>query len=293
MSEINVISRTQKIIVEPFSRSVNVINLGPMGPGGPPGAPGDPGEPGGTLLSAFWQYSSTSGLPPGSGQMRSNTPLTELYIHEIDTDGYDRHVGLGMVSSAAQILVRATNGTSMDLQIEGPPVDNGTYWTFPVSILTGLATKGSRTQLNFVFESVGGVPPGGLTGQVLTKQSDVSGEVDWETLGSAGAPVSFRQVSRDEAGATYSPVASDENQLIKLTNSGAITVSLPSNATTAIPVDTAIDFVWWGVGQPTFAAGSGASADGTPGLKLRARYSGATAKKLGTNAWWVYGDLSA
>ena len=37
-SEINVISRTQHIIVEPSSGSVSVINAGPSGPGGPSGA---------------------------------------------------------------------------------------------------------------------------------------------------------------------------------------------------------------------------------------------------------------
>jgi hypothetical protein len=36
-SEINVIQRTQNIIVEPSSGSVSVINAGPAGPGGPTG----------------------------------------------------------------------------------------------------------------------------------------------------------------------------------------------------------------------------------------------------------------
>jgi hypothetical protein len=40
MSEINVVSRTQRIIVDPASSSVSVINAGPQGPGGPAGAPG-------------------------------------------------------------------------------------------------------------------------------------------------------------------------------------------------------------------------------------------------------------
>ena len=35
--EINVISRTQHIIVDPASSSVSVINAGPIGPGGPVG----------------------------------------------------------------------------------------------------------------------------------------------------------------------------------------------------------------------------------------------------------------
>ena len=38
MSELNVVSRTQRIIVEPSSRSVSVINAGPIGPAGPAGS---------------------------------------------------------------------------------------------------------------------------------------------------------------------------------------------------------------------------------------------------------------
>ena len=50
MGDSSVISRTQKIIVEPASRSVAVINAGPQGPsgspGGPPGPAGPPGPEG-------------------------------------------------------------------------------------------------------------------------------------------------------------------------------------------------------------------------------------------------------
>jgi hypothetical protein len=48
--ELNVISRTQIIRVEPTSNSVSVIYAGPPGPpgtpGGPQGPPGPPGPPG-------------------------------------------------------------------------------------------------------------------------------------------------------------------------------------------------------------------------------------------------------
>jgi hypothetical protein len=43
MSEINVVSTTQRIVVDPFSSAVAVINAGPMGPAGPPGQVGPPG----------------------------------------------------------------------------------------------------------------------------------------------------------------------------------------------------------------------------------------------------------
>jgi hypothetical protein len=36
-SEINVVSKTQVIVVEPYSRAVSIINAGPVGPQGAPG----------------------------------------------------------------------------------------------------------------------------------------------------------------------------------------------------------------------------------------------------------------
>jgi hypothetical protein len=70
-------------------------------------------------------------------------------------------------------------------------------------------------------------------------------------------------------------------------------VTLPQNSAVAFPIGAEVDFLWLGVGQPTFAQGTGATVNSTPGLKMRARYSAATAKKISTNGWVVLGDLSA
>ena len=86
-----------------------------------------------------------------------------------------------------------------------------------------------------------------------------------------------------QTGTTYTPVVADENLMVTLSNAAAITVTLPQNSAAAFPVGAEVDFLWLGVGQPTFAAGTGATVNATPGLKLRARYSAATAKKIATN----------
>jgi hypothetical protein len=123
---------------------------GPAGPTGPTGPQGDPGEPGGALLSAFWTYATATTAPPSSGQIRTDAGLTTLWINETDTDGYNRAVGLATITETTTILVRAANGTAMDLNITGPPVDNGTYWTIPISVISGAVTKGARTQINIL-----------------------------------------------------------------------------------------------------------------------------------------------
>ncbi len=292
--EVNVLSRTQRIIVEPVTRSVAVINAGPAGPTGPGGDKGDQGEAGGSLLSAFWQYSNTAGTPPGSGQMRTNSPtITHLYVHETDTDGFHREVGLGSIASGGTILVRCANGTSMDLLVTGVPIDMGLWWDLPVSVLTGLATKGSRTQLNFINPSQYELPVGGTTGQLLAKKTNALRDVEWVNASDPSVVAPVRRTMRTTNASAVQPATSWENTMTTTTASAAVTITLPSFATEPFAIGAEVDILQMGTGQVTFVAGSGAAIFGTPGLKLRAQYSAATCKVIATNNWIVIGDLSA
>jgi hypothetical protein len=153
---------------------------GAQGEPGPQGEQGDPGQAGGSILAAFWQYSSTGTSPPGGGQVRTNTALDTMWVAETDTDGFTREVGLGSVDAGHQVYVRGANGMAADFDITSTPTDNGTYWTFPVSLVRGSVNKGSRTQLNFVVAPVAaGIPPGGSTGQILRKTSGADYDVEW------------------------------------------------------------------------------------------------------------------
>jgi hypothetical protein len=75
--EINVIQRTQVIVVEPESGSVSVINAGPVGPGGPTGQ---------VSTAAMDQAIDTAldirGLPPGglTGQVLVKTSNADYAV---------------------------------------------------------------------------------------------------------------------------------------------------------------------------------------------------------------------
>lgn len=94
-----------------------------------------------------------------------------------------------------------------------------------------------------------------------------------------------------QTGTTYSAVLGDVGKLVTCTNAAAITVTLPKDATQAIPVGSQITFQGRGAGKITFAAESGATADGTPTLITRAQYSAVTAIKIASNTWTLVGDL--
>ena len=144
--------------------------------------------------------------------------------------------------------------------------------------------------MNAKADTARGLPAAGATGEILAKNSATDYDVEWIPA-PGGAPT--RRPISNQAGTTFTPGVSDENTMVVMFNAAASTITLPSNTTAALPVGAEVDFLWAGVGQPTFVAGGGATANGTPGLKLRARYSAATAKKIATDDWVIIGDLAA
>jgi hypothetical protein len=82
-------------------------------------------------------------------------------------------------------------------------------------------------------------------------------------------------------------------QLVLCAGGTATTITVPTNATTAIAVGRRIDFVQTGAGQVTFAGAVGVTLQGTPGLKLRAQFSACSLIKTATDTWVLIGDLTA
>jgi hypothetical protein len=89
---------------------------------------------------------------------------------------------------------------------------------------------------------------------------------------------------------SYTLLTGDAGKLILMDKSTAQDVTI--DASLDLAVGQRIDVVQTGAGQVTFVASS-ATVNGTPGLKLRARYSAATVLCVGTDSYVVLGDLSA
>ena len=75
---------------------------------------------------------------------------------------------------------------------------------------------------------------------------------------------------------------------------GDVTITVPADGTNSItyPIGTSFDIFRANTGN-VIVSGSGATVNGTPGLKLRARYSSATLFKRAANSWVLIGDLTA
>lgn len=97
-----------------------------------------------------------------------------------------------------------------------------------------------------------------------------------------------------QSGTTYTFVLTDANNtMVEFNNVSSITATIPLNSSVAYPVGSQIQLLQTGAGQVTVAATGGVTVNGTPGLKLRAQWSGATLIKRGTDTWVLLGDLSA
>ena len=163
---------------------------------------------------------------------------------------------------------------------------------------------------------------GGTTGQILTKNSNTDMDFVWSseagdisavtvtspitgggTSGSVGIGYDYAAGSKltlqAQTGTTYTFVLSDADQkLVTASNSSAQTYSVPTNASVAFPIGTVINIIAIGTGQVTInAVTSGtttilSNAATAAAPKLRVRYSAASLMKVGTDTWYVVGDLS-
>lgn len=116
--------------------------------------------------------------------------------------------------------------------------------------------------------------------------------VDIEAAAIADSYANYYAYINALTGTTYSVVLAAVGALTTLSNTSAITVTLPSNATEAIGVGARVDFLVINTGMATFTAGSGATVNGTPSTITRAQWSAVTAIKVATNDWVVVGDLA-
>jgi hypothetical protein len=98
----------------------------------------------------------------------------------------------------------------------------------------------------------------------------------------------------NQTGTTYTLVAGDAGDLVTLTNAGAITLTVPTNASVAFANGTQVTIIQTGAGQVTVAGASGVTISASDSAtKLRTQYSAATLIKTGTDSWVLIGDIAA
>jgi len=91
----------------------------------------------------------------------------------------------------------------------------------------------------------------------------------------------------------YSLVLADNGKLVETNVGAANTITVPPNSSITFPIGTKIDIAQYGAGQTTIVPGIGVTVRSAGGaLKLSAQYSGATIVKIGTDEWYLFGDIT-
>jgi hypothetical protein len=142
------------------------------------------------------------------------------------------------------------------------------------------------------------------SGNIDLSKSDVGlGNVD--NTSDANKPVSTatqtaldtktnKLITTNRQTASYTLVISDADKLVEMNVGSANNLTIPLNSSVAFPTGTQILLAQYGAGQTTIVPTSGVTVRSNGAkLKLNVQYSGATLIKIGTDEWYLFGDIVA
>jgi hypothetical protein len=103
-------------------------------------------------------------------------------------------------------------------------------------------------------------------------------------------------VTTNRRTSNYTMSLSDASKLIEMNVASANTVNVPTNAQVGFRVGTKVDVIQYGAGQTTITGSSGGGVQirtANNYYKINARYGAVSLIKIGTNEWYMVGNLSA
>ena len=107
-----------------------------------------------------------------------------------------------------------------------------------------------------------------------------------------GTMVQFNTYNRQTT--SYSLVLTDAGKIVETNSASANNVTIPLNSSVAFAIGTEITIMQYGSGQTTIVATSGVTLRSNSGyIKIASQYTGVTLLKVGTNEWYVIGNLTA
>lgn len=107
-----------------------------------------------------------------------------------------------------------------------------------------------------------------------------------------GGLLALNQFNRQTA--SYTLALSDWGKIVEMNVAGANNLTVPPNSSVAFPIGTEIQVLQYNDGQTTIVAGAGVTLRSKSNwLKIANKWTGVTLVKVGTDEWYVIGNLSA
>jgi hypothetical protein len=212
---------------------------------------------------------------------------------------------LGEIATAlgndAALSTTLTNSIALKAPLASPT------FTGTVTIPAGASISGFATLASPTFTGTVTLPANTVTSSMILNETianiniSSSAAIDYSKLSlsnsiattdlvSGPARAGFNSTLRTVT-SSNTLIISDLAKLIVVNSSSTANITVPADNTVNFNVGDRIDFVTINTGLVTFIAGDGVTVNGTPGLNLRTRYSGATLVKLAANTWVAMGDL--
>ena len=208
----------------------------------------------------------------GAAKSGEASPTADPTYLTFEVDGDEYHVQTGPQGSAS-----VTYGTTAGTAAEGD--DSRITGAVQSSVVDAEGDLLIGTAADTV-----GVLAIGAAGTVLTSDGDTA---EWAAIPNPNTAAQTISAKTD----SYTLVAGDAGALVTLDKSSAVNLTVDGD--TNLAVGQRVDFAQLGTGQVTVVQGSGATVNGTPGLKLRARYSAASVVCIAADTYLLVGDLSA
>ena len=211
---------------------------------------------------------------------------------------------LGEIATAlgndASLSTTLTNSIALKAPLASPT------FTGTVTIPAGASISGFATLASPTFTGTVTLPANTITSSMIMdgtiadidisssaaisySKLNLSNSITTTDLASGAAIGGFNSTLNAQT-ASYTLQATDLAKLVTIDSASNTVVTVPNILSDGDRIDVLRKHL---TGEVTITAGSGVTVYGTPGLKLRSQWSGATLVKLAANTWVVMGDLKA
>lgn len=210
------------------------------------------------------------------------TTTTHLLPYPAGTDPADVPADLAALAEAVDAKLSAVTPA----QISG-----ATAGQLLVANASGVVTAVTVTG-DVTFSSAGAATVGSsaINTNKLANNAVTTAKIDNGAVTAAKLSATYYKQEINAQTSNYTLLTADTRKLVTINSSTDRNVTIDSAL--ALTAGERIDVARLGTGNVTFVA-SGTTVNGTPGLRLRDRYSAATVVCLGTNDYLVVGDLVA